>query len=110
MTPPAILTLDAQDVHSLMAVVAPDGRVRINPETAEQDLARLVLGLIAFLRKLMELQAIRQMDQGLLTPDQEERLGTTLMRSEAALHDIAAKFGLGPQDLSLDLGPLGKTI
>jgi len=110
MTPPAILTLDAQDVQSLMAVVAPDGRVRINPETAEQDLARLVLGLIAFLRKLMELQAIRQMDQGLLTPDQEERLGTTLMRSEAALHDIAAKFGLGPQDLSLDLGPLGKTI
>jgi len=58
----------------------------------------------------MELQAIRQMDQGLLTPEQEERLGTTLMRSEAALHDIAARFGLTPEDLSLDLGPLGKTI
>ena len=55
-------------------------------------------------------QAIRQMDQGHLTPEQEERLGTTLMRSQAALWDMAAKFGLKPEDLSLDLGPLGKTI
>ena len=107
----AALSLDATDVQSLLAhVVPPDGRLRLNPDTAEQDLARLVLGLVAFLRQLMELQAIRQMEQGLLTPDQEERLGTTLMRSEAALHDIGAKFGLEPGDLSLDLGPLGRTI
>jgi hypothetical protein len=110
MTASPILTIGPQEVQAMLAKAAPDGRVRINPETAEQDLARLVLGLIAFLRQLMELQAIRQMDDGLLTPDQEERLGTTLMRSEAALHDMAARFGLGPQDLSLDLGPLGKTI
>lgn len=110
MTSNPILTLGPQEVQALMAQAAPDGRVRINPESAEQDLARLVLGLVAFLRQLMELQAIRQMDQGLLTPEQEEKLGTTLMRSQAALHEIAARFGLGPQDLSLDLGPLGKTI
>lgn len=107
----AALSLDASDVRNLLGrVIPPDGRLRLNPDTAEQDLARLVLGLVAFLRQLMELQAIRQMEQGLLTPDQEERLGTTLMRSEAALHDIAAKFGLEPGDLSLDLGPLGRTI
>jgi len=111
MTSPSVLTLGADDVQNLLTQVAgPDGRLRINPDTVEQDLARLVLGLVAFLRQLMELQAIRQMDQGLLTPEQEERLGTTLMRSEAALHDIAARFGLTPEDLSLDLGPLGKTI
>lgn len=110
MTSPEILSLDAQQIQAMLSQVAPDGRLRINPETAEQDLARLVLGLVAFLRQLMELQAIRQMEQGLLSPEQEERLGTTLMKSEAALHDIAAKFGLAPKDLSLDLGPLGRTI
>ena len=111
MTSPSVLTLGADDVQKLLKQVAgPDGRLRINPDTVEQDLARLVLGLVAFLRQLMELQAIRQMDQGLLTPEQEESLGTTLMRSEGALYDIAARFGLTPEDLSLDLGPLGKTI
>ncbi len=63
-----------------------------------------------FLRQLMELRAIHQMDAGLLTPAQEEKLGTTLMRSQTALWDKAAKFGLKPEDLSIDLGPLGKTI
>jgi hypothetical protein len=85
-------------------------RLQINPETVEQDLARLVLGLMAFLRQLMELQAIRRMEAGSLSEEQIDILGTTLMRSETALHDMAAKFDLRPEDLSLDLGPLGRTI
>ncbi|MCA0940841.1 gas vesicle protein K [Salipiger pacificus] len=85
-------------------------RIRIDPERVEQDLARLALGLMAFLRQLMELQALRRMEAGSLTPEQEERLGTTLMRAEEALHRLAAQFGLSPEDLSLDLGPLGRTI
>lgn len=85
-------------------------RLRIDPERVEQDLARLVLGLMAFLRQLMELQAVRRMEAGSLTPEQEERLGTTLMRAEEALHRLAAQFGLSPEDLSLDLGALGRTI
>ncbi len=84
--------------------------LNINPETVEQDLARLVLGLMEFLRQLMELQAIRRMDAGSLTPDEEERLGLTLMRAKAAIRDQAAAFGLQPEDLALDLGPLGRTI
>lgn len=105
------LAINPQDVQQLLGqITGADGRVRINPETVEQDLARLVLGLMEFLRQLMELQAIRQMEAGLLTPEQEEKLGTTLMRSQGALQDLAAKFGLKPEDLSLDLGPLGKTI
>jgi hypothetical protein len=86
------------------------GRVHINPDTVEQDLARLVLGLMELLRQLMELQAIRKMENGELTSDPEERLGSTLMRAEKAIHDLAARFGLKPEDLSLDLGPLGRTI
>ena len=107
----AAININPAEVQQLLGQIAgPDGRLRINPETVEQDLARLVLGLMEFLRQLMELQAIRQMDAGLLTPAQEEKLGTTLMRSQAALRDMAAKFGLRPEDLSIDLGPLGKTI
>ncbi|MEO0916101.1 MAG: gas vesicle protein K [Pseudomonadota bacterium] len=86
------------------------GRVTIDPETVEQDLAKLVLGLMAFLRELMELQAIRRCENGSLTEDEEERLGTTLMRAEQAVHEMAEKFGLSPDELSLDLGPLGRTI
>ena len=85
-------------------------RIAIDPDTVEQDLARLVLGLMAFLRQLMELQAIRRMEAGTLSAAQEEKLGTTLMKAEAAIHDLAGKFGLTADDLSLDLGPLGKTI
>lgn len=107
----AILQIGEADVAAALAkVTGPDGRVRVDPETVEQDLARLVLGLIAFLRELMELQAIRRMDAGALTADQEEKLGLTLMRAETAIHEMAEKFGLKPEDLSLDLGPLGRTI
>jgi len=111
MTSTATLGVETADLQALAAqALGAAGRVHINPETVEQDLARLVLGLAAFLRQLMELQAIRQMDLGLLSAEQEDRLGLTLMRSEEALHSMAAKFGLRPEDLSLDLGPLGKTI
>ncbi|MEM8537566.1 MAG: gas vesicle protein K [Pseudomonadota bacterium] len=103
--------LSADDVQAAISQIAgPDGRVQIDPETVQQDLAKLVLGLMAFLRELMEMQAIRRMEAGALTPEQEEALGTTLMRAEEALHQLAEQFGLTPADLSLDLGPLGKTI
>ena len=111
MADPVQLTIDVDQVAaSLQARSGPGAGLAINPETVEQDLARLVLGLMEFLRQLMELQAIRRMDNGTLTPDQEEALGTTLMRAEAAIHDLAARFGLTPEDLSIDLGPLGRTV
>ncbi|MEM9425083.1 MAG: gas vesicle protein K [Pseudomonadota bacterium] len=86
------------------------GRLALDPETVEQDLARLVLGIVAFLRELMELQAIRRSEAGSLTPEEEERVGLTLHRAEHAIHEMAGKFGLTPEELSLDLGPLGRTI
>ena len=105
------LDFESPDLRQILGKVSDAaGRVHINPETVEQDLARLVLGLMEFLRQLMELQAIRQMETGQLTAEQEEKLGTTLMRAQAALWDMAARFGLKPEDLALDLGPLGKTI
>lgn len=106
------LHIDAQAVADLLARNRGGGagRISLDPDTVQQDLARLVLGLMECLRQLMELQAIRRMDAGSLTEDQQERLGTTLMRAEAAIHEVAAQFGLAPEDLALDLGPLGRTI
>jgi hypothetical protein len=104
------LELDAERLGALVGGLGDaDGRVRIDPETVEQDLARLVLALMEFLRQLMELQAIRRMENGSLSAEQEEALGTTLQRAEGAIQDMAARFGLSPSDLSLDLGPLGRT-
>lgn len=105
------LAIDIADLQAaLTRCSAPNGRVALDPETVEQDLARLVLALMEFLRRLMELQAIRRMERGTLSPEQEEALGTTLMRAEGAILEMAARFGLSAEDLSLDLGPLGRTV
>ena len=101
--------IDPRDLAAALPRLAGSGgRVRIDPETAEQDLARLVLGLAEFIRQLMELQAIRRMEAGSLTPEQEEALGTTLMKSAEAIRKMARQFGLAEDDIHLDLGPLGR--
>lgn len=71
-------------------------------------MARLVLTLVEFLRQLFERQALRRMEAGTLTPAQVEALGLALMRLEETVHDLAGRFDLGPEDLNLDLGPLGR--
>ncbi len=106
----AALSISAADLARAIAQGGAGGRVEIDPETVEQDLARLVLGVMELLRQLMELQAIRRMENGTLTAEQEERLGEALMRSEAAIRDMAARFGLSERDLSLSLGALGRTV
>ncbi len=80
----------------------------LEPDTAARDLARLALGLMEFLRQLMEMQAIRRLEAGSLTADEEERLGLTLQRSSEAIRAVAARFGLSEEDLSLRLGDLGR--
>ncbi|HBA40479.1 MAG TPA: gas vesicle protein K [Deltaproteobacteria bacterium] len=84
------------------------GRLNLEPEKVEQGLARLVLSLIELLRQLMERQAIRRMEGGSLSPDEIERLGTTLMKLEKRMEELKEHFGI--DDLNLDLGPLGKLI
>jgi len=73
-------------------------------------LAKLVLGLIELLRRLMERQAIRRMDGGSLSEQQIEEMGNALMKLEQKLHEMAGQFGLRPEDLNLDLGPLGRLL
>jgi gas vesicle protein GvpK len=85
-------------------------RIDCSPENIEQGLAKLVLGLIELLRRLLERQAIRRMEGGSLTELQIEEMGQALMKLEQKVHDMAAQFGLKPEDLSLGLGPLGNLL
>jgi hypothetical protein len=85
-------------------------RIDCSPESVEQGLAKLVLGLIEMLRRLLERQAVRRMEGGSLSDQQVEDMGQTLMKLEEKIRELAAEFGLKPEDLNLDLGPLGKLL
>ncbi|MFE7775221.1 gas vesicle protein K [Streptomyces sp. NPDC057445] len=85
-------------------------RVELDPDTVERDLAQLVLTVVELLRQLMERQALRRVETGELTPEQEERIGLTLMLLEDRMGVLREKFGLRPEDLNLDLGPLGPLL
>ncbi|WP_406505122.1 gas vesicle protein K [Streptomyces sp. NBC_00212] len=88
----------------------PRRRVELDPDTVERDLARLVLTVVELLRQLMERQALRRVETGELTEDQEERIGLTLMLLESRMSELRSKFGLRPEDLNIDLGPLGPLL
>jgi hypothetical protein len=79
-----------------------------NPEEVQKSVVQLVLTIVELLRRLMERQAIRRMEQKTLTRKEVEAVGEALMKLEETVRDIGAKFGLTPEELNLDLGPLGK--
>ena len=85
-------------------------RINVDAQSVEQGLAKLVLTLIEFIRRLLEKQAVRRMEGGDLSPEQIEELGLALMKLEAKLQELKTQFGLTDDDLNLDLGPIGRLI
>jgi Gas vesicle protein K len=85
-------------------------RINSDPASVERGLVSLVLTLVELLRQLMERQAIRRVDRGGLTDEQIERIGTTLMLLEEKMTELREHFGLEPEDLNIDLGPLGPLL
>ncbi|MGD0107872.1 MAG: gas vesicle protein K [Rhodopila sp.] len=85
-------------------------RLDIDPDRVEQDLTRLVLTLVEFLRRLMEAQAVRRLEADTITAEEAERLGLTLMRSKQAVASLCTRLGVEPASLNLDLGPLGRLL
>jgi hypothetical protein len=90
--------------------VTPNHRLATNPETVERDLIKLVLTLVELLRQLMERQALRRVDQGDLTDDEEERIGLTLLQLQDAMARLRQRYAIADDDLNLDLGPLGPLL
>ncbi|WP_405662999.1 gas vesicle protein K [Streptomyces sp. RK9] len=85
-------------------------KLDLEPDTVERDLVALVLTVVELLRELMERQAVRRFESGELTEDQEERVGMTLMLLEDRMTRLRERYGLRPEDLNLDLGPLGPLL
>jgi len=108
-----VRTLATKDVAAVRRELARRAPARTprwdaDPEDVRRSVGRLVLALVEFLRKLMERQAVRRMDAGTLTAPEIERIGRALMQLETTVHEIAASFGLKPEELNLELGPLGR--
>lgn len=109
-----VRALGAKELTALrteLARLAPPGgppRWNADPEDVQRAVGKLVLALADFLRKLFERQTLRRMDAGTLTPAQIEAIGVALMRLEETIAEMARRFGLAPEELNLDLGPLGR--
>ncbi len=103
---------DPTDVTSALVdgLAAKGNRIDTDRDSVERDLMKLVLTIVELLRQLMEKQALRRVEEGDLTDDQEERVGLTLMLLEQRLGELRDEHGLTAADLNLDLGPLGPLL
>jgi hypothetical protein len=66
--------------------------------------------LIELLRRVLEHQAIRRLDAGTLSEEEEERLGMAFLRLRDRMLELRTTLGLTEEDLNLDLGPLGRLL
>lgn len=85
-------------------------RIDIDPESVSQDLARLVLTIVELLRRVVEHQAVRRMEDPDLSEEQIERMGLALWRLEEKMGEMKGVFGLAGEELNIDLGPLGRLL
>ncbi|NLU70719.1 gas vesicle protein K [Streptomyces sp. HNM0574] len=85
-------------------------RLDLDRDTVGRDLVALVLTVVELLRQLMERQAVRRIEQDDLTDAQVDEIGTTLMLLDERMTELREQHGLRPEDLNLDLGPLGTLL
>ncbi|MFD8423849.1 gas vesicle protein K [Streptomyces sp. NPDC059466] len=85
-------------------------RLDLDSDEMGRDLVCLVLTVVELLRQLMERQAIRRVEQGDLSETQVDEIGTTLMMLDQRMTELCEQHGLRPEDLNLDLGPLGTLL
>jgi hypothetical protein len=113
------VTAEAAAAHEIDAVRAElrqlasrQGPPRWNadPEDVRRSVLKLVLTLVELIRQLLERQAIRRMEANTLTADETEAVGMALMRLQETIHDLAKQFDISPEELNLDLGPIGRLM
>jgi hypothetical protein len=89
---------------------APEPRANVDPKNVEKGLARLVLTLVDLLRKLMEKQAIRRIEDDQLSAQEIEKVGNAFFILDEKMEELKEVFGLKDEDLNLNLGPLGDLL
>ncbi|MEM9500793.1 MAG: gas vesicle protein K [Pseudomonadota bacterium] len=114
-----VLSVGAEDVNAMLnrAVTDPanglgqgDGRLAIDPDNVERDLAKLVLVIVELLRRLMEAQALSRMERGTLQNEEIERLGEALFKAKAKVEEMREHFGIPEDEFNIDLGPIGRVL
>lgn len=85
-------------------------RVALEPERIERDFAKLAMTLVELVRRLLEAQAVRRLEAGSLNEAEIERVGLGLKRAREAVETLCGRLGVRPDELNLDLGPLGKLL
>jgi hypothetical protein len=110
------LDLDLEDVdvlrEELLEHTRALGAARWNadPDDVRRSVVKLVLTLVDLVRRLLERRSLKRMENGTLSPEEIERVGLALMRLEETVVEIADHFEIPPEELNLDLGPLGRLI
>ncbi len=99
---------DLRDELARLKSASKPSRWNANQDDVRKSVAKLVLTLVEFIRRVLERQAIRRHEGGTLTPAETEAVGMALMRLEETIAEMAETFGLDTKDLNLELGPLGK--
>jgi hypothetical protein len=85
-------------------------RWNADPEDVRRSVVKLVLTLVELIRQILERQAIRRMENQTLTDEETENVGMALMQLQETIVDLAAQFEIDPEELNLDLGPLGRLM
>lgn len=80
------------------------------PEEVRRSVMKLVLTIVELIRQLLERQALRRMDRGTLSDEEIEAVGLALEQLEQTVHELADLFEIPAEDLSLELGPLGRLL
>jgi hypothetical protein len=103
-----IHAVGSKELRALRKKIEKKTAVRWNPDSAEvqRSVIKLVLTLVELIRKLMERQAIRRMENQTMTAAETEAVGTALWEIERTIRDIGRNFDLTPEDLNLDLGAI----
>lgn len=109
--PVAVQEIEAVRQHlEEEAARAAASRWNADPQDVQRSVVKLVLTLVEFLRKLMERQAIRRMEEQTLSDDELEAVGQALMKLEETILELARQFDIPPDQLNLELGPLGRLM
>ena len=82
-------------------------RVQADAEQLDRGLARLVLAILELVRQLLERQAVRRMEGGSLTEEEEERLGRSLQLLKQKLAELQEELDVDRSDLNPVLEQIG---
>ncbi|MHB8419201.1 MAG: gas vesicle protein K [Myxococcales bacterium] len=99
-----------RDLARKTVALAARSRWNADPKDVQRSVVKLVLTLVEFLRELLERQAVRRMEEGTLSDQETEAVGQALMELEKTIGGLCRQFGLAPEELNLELGPLGRLL